>query len=272
MASKIKVDQIEGSTGTTVSLPSGQTLDLSSGSVTLPNTSVSNAQLAGSIDLSTKVTGTLASGNLPTIPVAKGGTGLTSLGTAGQVVKVNSGATALEFGSGGGIGNVYQVTYKDTASYSGTGRTNSDVVSGLNATFTRQSQTSKTLLSYSLHVASTVDAWILFKIQYSTDGSSFTDVPDIANEFDAQIPRGHFGSANRGGGGNGTSYESNNVAYEYLHDTSAIASSTIYYRIILFKGHSSNSPTIYINRSEDMSAGDPNRNSYPSNFLMKEIL
>ncbi len=34
MASKIKVDQIEGAAGTTVSLPSGQTLDLSSGSVT----------------------------------------------------------------------------------------------------------------------------------------------------------------------------------------------------------------------------------------------
>lgn len=97
MASKIKVDQIEGASGTTVSLPSGQTLDLSSGTVTLPNTSVSNAQLAGSIDLTTKVTGALPTGNLPTVPVAKGGTGLTSLGSAGQVVQVNSGASALEF-------------------------------------------------------------------------------------------------------------------------------------------------------------------------------
>lgn len=89
MASKIKVDQIEGQSGTTVTLPSGQTLDLSSGSVTLPNNAV---------DLSSaKVTGTLGSSNLPTIPVTKGGTGLTSLGTANQVVAVNSGATALEF-------------------------------------------------------------------------------------------------------------------------------------------------------------------------------
>lgn len=97
MASKIKVDQIEGQSGSTVTLPSGQTLDLSSGTVTLPNTSVSNAQLAGSIDLTTKVTGALPTGNLPTIPVSKGGTGLTSLGTANQVVAVNSGASALEF-------------------------------------------------------------------------------------------------------------------------------------------------------------------------------
>jgi len=50
-------------------------------------------------DLSTAVTGTLGTAN--------GGTGLTTIGTAGQVLKVNSGATALEFadesGGGGGI-------------------------------------------------------------------------------------------------------------------------------------------------------------------------
>ena len=33
-----------------------------------------------------------------TIPTARGGTGLSSLGTAGQVLKVNSGASALEYG------------------------------------------------------------------------------------------------------------------------------------------------------------------------------
>ena len=91
MASKIKVDQIEGQSGTTVTLPSGQTLDLSSGSVTLPNNAVDLA--------SAKVTGTLGSSNLPTIPVSKGGTGITSLGSAGQALKVNSGASALEFGT-----------------------------------------------------------------------------------------------------------------------------------------------------------------------------
>ena len=70
MASKIKVDQIEGSTGSSITIPSGQTLSIADG---------------------------LASSSLPTVPVSKGGTGLTSLGTAGQVVQVNSGASALEF-------------------------------------------------------------------------------------------------------------------------------------------------------------------------------
>jgi hypothetical protein len=43
----------------------------------------------GSVDLTTDVTGTL--------PVSSGGTGLTALGTANQVLAVNAGATALEF-------------------------------------------------------------------------------------------------------------------------------------------------------------------------------
>ena len=35
-----------------------------------------------------------------TIPTSLGGTGLTSIGTAGQVLKVNSGASGLEWGTG----------------------------------------------------------------------------------------------------------------------------------------------------------------------------
>ena len=80
MASKIKVDQIEGSTGSSITIPTGQTLTITDG-----------------IAASTIGSGTLSSDRLPTVPVAKGGTGLTSLGTANQVVAVNSGATALEF-------------------------------------------------------------------------------------------------------------------------------------------------------------------------------
>jgi len=44
-------------------------------------------------------TGTLNSTRLPTVPTTKGGTGLTTIGTAGQVLKVNSGASALEYGN-----------------------------------------------------------------------------------------------------------------------------------------------------------------------------
>ena len=46
---------------------------------------------------------------LPTVPVTKGGTGLTSFGSAGQAIKVNSGGNALEFGTVGGGGLVVQI-------------------------------------------------------------------------------------------------------------------------------------------------------------------
>ena len=100
MPSKIQVDQIAGATGNTVTLPSGQTLDLSSGTVNLPSASLS------ALNASNLTSGTvpsarlsLTSSDLPTVPTTKGGTGLTTIGTANQVLRVNSGATGLEFGT-----------------------------------------------------------------------------------------------------------------------------------------------------------------------------
>jgi len=257
--SKIKVDTIEGSTGTTITVPTGQTLTLTDG-------------LAA-----TNLTGTIADARLPTVPVSKGGTGLTSLGSAGQSIKVNSGGNALEFGTvAGAIGNVQQVHYKGTTSYSGSGRGNSDVVTPLNMTFSRDSQTSKTLLRYNITMGTTGDCWVSMKIQYSTDNSSFSDVPDIADSFSSNtsMPRGHSGSAYRGGGNSGwVDYSQWIFPIEYLHDTSSISSSTIYYRIIVFKGHGSSSKTIYINRTVDMaSTGDPNRNCGTSQLTVMEVL
>jgi WD40 repeat protein len=63
--------------------------------------------LTGAVDLETQVTGTL--------PIANGGTGLSALGTAGQVLTVNSDATALEYVEAGGdlvVGD-YLLTARD---------------------------------------------------------------------------------------------------------------------------------------------------------------
>jgi hypothetical protein len=62
-----------------------------------------NADIANStINLTTKVTGTL--------PTTNGGTGLATLGTAGQALVVNSGATALQYSTvGASAGQIIQV-------------------------------------------------------------------------------------------------------------------------------------------------------------------
>jgi len=101
MASTIKVDKLEGSTGSTITVPTGQTFTITDG-----------------IAASTIASGTIADARLPTVTVAKGGTNQTSFtagdvlyatgsttlaklpkGTAEQVLAMNSGATAPDWGS-----------------------------------------------------------------------------------------------------------------------------------------------------------------------------
>jgi hypothetical protein len=87
----VDVSGTDNSTPVSLVTTSHDYLSLSSQAITL-----------GPIVLTTDVSGTL--------PVANGGTGLTALGSAGQVLKVNSGATALEFANesgGGGSGSSY---------------------------------------------------------------------------------------------------------------------------------------------------------------------
>jgi len=116
----IKYNVIEDGIVTTAEIADGavtagklaSTLDVSSKTVTLPNSSVTNAQLAGSIDATSKFTGTT--------PIANGGTGLTSLGSAGQALKVNSAGNALEFGAetGGKTVEVFTNTENITSGFS----------------------------------------------------------------------------------------------------------------------------------------------------------
>jgi hypothetical protein len=83
MASKIKVDQIEGSTGSTITIPTGQTFTVTDG-----------------IPVASGGTG-LASFTAGDILYATGATTLTKLnkGTAEQVLAMNAGATAPDWGS-----------------------------------------------------------------------------------------------------------------------------------------------------------------------------
>ena len=62
---------------------------------------------------------TLSSDRLPTVPTSKGGTGLTSLGSAGQVLTVTAPGTGLEFADagGGGVGNVATQSFTSPGTY-----------------------------------------------------------------------------------------------------------------------------------------------------------
>jgi len=76
-----------------------------------------------SFDGSASITVTAAGSTLSdTVTVAKGGTGLTALGTALQVLRVNAGATALEYAAaGGGIGGATGATDNSVLRADGTG-------------------------------------------------------------------------------------------------------------------------------------------------------
>lgn len=124
MASKIIVDQLESS-GSNITIPTGTGLVVTDGIA------------------ATNLSGTIADARLPTVPVTKGGTGLTSLGSAGQAVKVNSAGNALEFGAVAS-GNVSQVRTTGDQSFNDT--SNYTVITDLSLSVTPSSTSTKLLI------------------------------------------------------------------------------------------------------------------------------
>src|SRR6056300_39121 len=61
------------------------------------NIVANNGSNLTALNASNVASGTLSSDRLPTVPTTKGGTGLTAIGSANQVLAVNSGGTALEY-------------------------------------------------------------------------------------------------------------------------------------------------------------------------------
>lgn len=95
----VDLTQLSASNLTSGTVPSGR---LSLGASDIPN-----------LDSAKITSGTIADARLPTVPTTKGGTGLTSLGSAGQLVQVNSAGNALEFAApaGGGTISAYGMSY-----------------------------------------------------------------------------------------------------------------------------------------------------------------
>jgi hypothetical protein len=126
---------------------------------------VVNADIANStINLTTKVTGTL--------PVANGGTGLAALGTSLQVLRTNTGATALEYATlstGATAGQVIQVITATDSTARGT--TSSSFVTAsntLSVTITPSSASNKIFVIVSTSIYFYEDGYVTIK-RGSTD-------------------------------------------------------------------------------------------------------
>jgi len=135
MASTIKVDEIRGSTGSTVTIPTGQTLTMTDG---------------------------LSVSSLPVVTVAKGGTNLSSFaagdvlyatgsttlakltkGSAADVLTMNSGATAPEWSAPAGGGKLGQMISTQLDVEQSTASTTFAAITGVTNTITPVATSSK---------------------------------------------------------------------------------------------------------------------------------
>ena len=211
--SKIKVNSIEAATGTTITIPSGQTLDISATTLTLPSTLVTTT---GTQTLTNKTIG--VSQLTGTLPVTNGGTGLTTLGSASQVLRVNSGATALEFGTvSSKIVQVVNAIKTDTQKSNSTSYVD---ITGLSASITPTSASNKVLVFCNLSLTAQHGNGGGAKILRGSTDIGIADTSGSAR-------RSSFSGSGYTGDGSGESVMQFAVTTSYL-DSPATTSATTY--------------------------------------------
>tara|TARA_B100001769_G_scaffold95655_1_gene73721 strand:- start:1467 stop:3764 length:2298 start_codon:yes stop_codon:yes gene_type:complete len=98
--------------GTDVTVTSGNSVVLASGAASgdiLDLVAFGTFNVAA-INAANITSGLLGTDRLPTVPTTKGGTGLTSIGSANQVLRVNSSANGLEFADIPGFGGILGIS------------------------------------------------------------------------------------------------------------------------------------------------------------------
>lgn len=282
MPSKIQVDQIAGATGSTVTLPAGQTLDLSSGTVTLPSAGITTDKLdlistASVPSVTAKGTPSVSDGYIQLnceqnshgikikSPPHSAGANYTmvmpnSLGTASQVLRMNSGATGLEFGTVSSNISTSEIVNTTDSFFSTTSMSWTDVTA-LDTSITPSASNSKLLVFVYLDGAVSIHHYFWnFRLSRKIGAGSFEN--NVS---------GLVGNTT----GNGGSHRSVRAEYDdnggsncfgYFIDSPA-TTSEVTYRIAVYNGSGG---TLYLNRS---SSNSTNTNNWqPSAFCKVSII
>ena len=211
--SKIKVNEIEAATGSTVTIPTGQTFTVTDG---IPATNLS---------------GTIADARLPTVPVSKGGTGVTSLGTANQVLAVNSGASALEF-QDASSGIIKQVVVNNMGPNKFTNTSNNDVDVTTSVTSITPSSTSSKILFIGSFPAIRKEGSTYgeFDIMRQIGGGGYSEFDEIVHGFlytNSSITQtGHLGAMRMDNTHNTTSQIDYKIRFRSVANTGTISFNT----------------------------------------------
>ena len=159
-----------------------------------------------------------------------------AIGSAGQVLKVNSGANGLEYGVGGRILQVVSASKGDKQSWSGTAITE---ITNLAPTITPSSSSNKILVMGQLYTSSGTGSVTSYNVvQRSINGGSFTTIGNHIDADDSNSSQAH----GHGGTFNGT-WNLMNSSMIYL-DTPNTTNAIVYKWFMRAEGG-----TTYVNRT-----------------------
>jgi hypothetical protein len=187
------------------------------------------------------------------------GSGLQRLGigTAGQALKVNSGATGYEFGTAGGIVQVKSARQTSAESWTG-----DNIMIGATATITPTSASNKILvMAQGVISTSGTTATGTMGMRYAT-GTSVTNSDTLVGGGDAD------GSRSRGiawAGNIGAAWNGTNFGYHILH--APATTSQISYRLCHL---SHDGETMYLNRT-GRDTDDADHGRFDTNITLMEI-
>ena len=236
MASTIKVDKIEGSTGSTVTVPTGQTFTVTDG---------------------------IAIGNLPTITAVKGGTGQTSFaagdilyanstttltklakGSDDEVLTLASGVPSWAAAAGGGLClQVVGMSKTDTESY---GTASWAAIPGMTLAITPTKASSKILLTVSCNFGLD-DLGGAGKVMFDVDSAGYNDL--LVGDAASSRTQATWGLRGAGDGSGSDSYYTTWMrSLSYLHTPTYTLTDVITYKVYWNGTSSSN---MYLNRLYD---------------------